>query len=254
MPLEPLQLRKRPRVLATDVDGTLTAPGDVRLHPGLIDAFTRLRAAGVRVMLVTGRPAGWVQALFRYLPVDGAVAEGGAVLFPGCEEPVAHLAAQRSPRANRIALMRNLALRWPQLRETPDNAFRLVDAAFDRAPFSAADLAEIRSALATEDLQFTYSTVHGHLMPPGIHKASGIAALLELDPAFAGCTTADVLTVGDSPNDDEMFDPELFPYSVGVAGIRAHAAEFRWLPRWITTADAGDGFLELVDAILRTPS
>ena len=54
--------------------------------------------------------------------------------------------------------------------------------------------------------------------------------------------------IGDSPNDAPMFG--YFPNSVGVANVRDQAARIAPLPRWITTARAGAGFVELAQALL----
>jgi hydroxymethylpyrimidine pyrophosphatase-like HAD family hydrolase len=53
---------------------------------------------------------------------------------------------------------------------------------------------------------------------------------------------------GDSPNDSPMFG--YFPNGVGVANVRDFAADMDHLPRWITTAHSGAGFVELAKALL----
>ena len=54
--------------------------------------------------------------------------------------------------------------------------------------------------------------------------------------------------VGDSPNDAPMFG--FFPNAVGVANVRDFADAMPHLPRWVTTARAGAGFLELARAVI----
>ncbi|MND03847.1 hypothetical protein D3C83_238650 [compost metagenome] len=53
---------------------------------------------------------------------------------------------------------------------------------------------------------------------------------------------------GDSPNDAPMFG--YFPNAVGVANVRDFAPRMSALPRWITRARAGAGFVELAEALL----
>ena len=53
---------------------------------------------------------------------------------------------------------------------------------------------------------------------------------------------------GDSPNDAPMFG--FFPNAVGVANVRDFAADMDHLPRWITTARSGAGFVELAKALI----
>ena len=64
------------RVVATDVDGTLTRDG--ALDPEVVRVIAALAEAGLVVVPVSGRPAGEVLGLCRYLPgVQRAIAENG---------------------------------------------------------------------------------------------------------------------------------------------------------------------------------
>jgi len=72
-PLSTVTLPSNLRLIASDVDGTLTEGG--KFSPKLITAIESLTQAGIEVILITGRSAGWVQALNNYLPVSGAIAE-----------------------------------------------------------------------------------------------------------------------------------------------------------------------------------
>lgn len=60
------------RLVATDMDGTLTTAG--KFTPALFQTFEQLAAAGIQVLIVTGRSAGWVSELAHYLPIWGAIA------------------------------------------------------------------------------------------------------------------------------------------------------------------------------------
>ena len=59
--------------------------------------------------------------------------------------------------------------------------------------------------------------------------------------AFAFC--------GDSPNDEPMF--AFFKHSFGVANVRQFLPQMKSPPATITQSEAGAGFTEVVDAILR---
>jgi hydroxymethylpyrimidine pyrophosphatase-like HAD family hydrolase len=54
--------------------------------------------------------------------------------------------------------------------------------------------------------------------------------------------------VGDSPNDESMF--EFFPCSVGVANLRRFAGRIASPPMYVAVHEAGAGFAELVDFLL----
>ena len=60
------------RLIASDVDGTLTQNG--KFSSDFISTLLDLQSAGIKVLLVTGRSAGWGSALVNYLPVEGAIA------------------------------------------------------------------------------------------------------------------------------------------------------------------------------------
>ena len=57
-----------------------------------------------------------------------------------------------------------------------------------------------------------------------------------------------VVFCGDSPNDVPMF--AYFPHAVGVANVRAFAADLASLPAWVTPSAGGIGFAEMVRVLL----
>ena len=61
-------------------------------------------------------------------------------------------------------------------------------------------------------------------------------------------SASDFVFVGDSPNDAPMF--AFFPNAVGVANVREFADRIATLPAYVTQAEAGAGFAELVDFLL----
>jgi len=73
------ELRGPVRALFSDVDGTMTT-GE-RIEAATYEALERLGEAGIPVIMVTGRPAGWGQAFMKMTPVLACVAENGGVMF-----------------------------------------------------------------------------------------------------------------------------------------------------------------------------
>src|SRR5690242_4106527 len=67
------------KAVLTDIDDTLTLHG--RLPAEAFDALWKLRRAGIKVVPITGRPAGWCDLIARQWPVDGVVGENGAFYF-----------------------------------------------------------------------------------------------------------------------------------------------------------------------------
>ena len=75
----PIEDRGRIRGVFTDIDDTLTSHG--RLFAAAYGALERLQKAGLLVIPVTGRPAGWCDHIARMWPVDAVVGENGAFWF-----------------------------------------------------------------------------------------------------------------------------------------------------------------------------
>ncbi|HZD98830.1 MAG TPA: HAD-IIB family hydrolase, partial [Micromonosporaceae bacterium] len=70
-----------PRLIATDIDGTLTRP-DGSVSPRSAQALLAASAAGSHVLLVTGRPVRWLVRVYAYLPKPyPAVCANGAVVY-----------------------------------------------------------------------------------------------------------------------------------------------------------------------------
>ena len=63
--------RRAVRCVLTDIDDTLTTDG--RLQAVAYSAMERLAAAGIAVIPVTGRPAGWCDLIARQWPVAAVV-------------------------------------------------------------------------------------------------------------------------------------------------------------------------------------
>ena len=77
-----------PRLVATDVDGTLLDP-DHRVTPRAAAVIDRLVAAGVGFVLVTGRPPRWIPPVLRELPIARmAICANGAVLYNAVDDRV----------------------------------------------------------------------------------------------------------------------------------------------------------------------
>src|SRR2546425_1390953 len=73
----PNDVRRGMRGVLTDIDDTLSTAG--RIGAAAYTAMERLRAAGLLVVPVTGRPAGWCDHIARMWPVDAVVGENGGL-------------------------------------------------------------------------------------------------------------------------------------------------------------------------------
>ncbi|MFB8790417.1 MAG: HAD-IIB family hydrolase [Potamolinea sp.] len=116
------------RLIATDMDGTLTQQG--KFTAKLFQALEELRAADIPVLIVTGRSGGWVSGLVSYLPVVGAIAENGGIFYSDQNTQPVALTAIPDLSLHRQQLQvayQNLKSEFPQIQESSDNRFRITD-------------------------------------------------------------------------------------------------------------------------------
>jgi HAD superfamily hydrolase (TIGR01484 family) len=236
------------RLIATDMDGTLTQ-GE-KFDAKLLQVLTQLSAAGIDVLITTGRSAGWVQAIATYLPVVGAIAEnGGLVYWNHDSQP--HLIGEIDIIRHRRELQRVFLLlqaKFTQIRESVDNPFRMTDWTFDVANLSPIELEQIEMVCQSQGYGFTYSTIQCHIKPIYQDKAYGLNKIIPQH--FPHLKTSEIVTIGDSPNDESMFNQAEFPLSVGVANVVKYGDRLKYLPAYVTSKSEGEGFCELATLIL----
>lgn len=239
-------------LVATDMDGTLTR-GD-RFVPELLQALQDLERAAIRVIIVTGRSAGWVSGVGAYLPVAGAIAENGGLFCPHSTVDAPQLLTDipdiDAHRRALSATFDRLKARFPDIQTAADNQFRVTDWTFENQTFSAPDLEEMRSLCARDGWGFTYSAVQCHVKPVEQDKARGL--MRAIGDRFPAVSSRNILTVGDSPNDESLFDPQRFPHSAGVANLKRYETVLTHLPARVTQAEEGAGFCELAEWVLRS--
>ena len=251
---DPRRLRDVRGVL-TDIDDTLTTEGVIPL--GVVAALSALRAAGVPVVAVTGRPMGWSRAIADDTPLAAIVAENGAValIAEAGEVRVEFADAEPVRQANALRL-RAVAERI--VREVPgatlsrDSVGRVTDIAVDHAEFAHLDASRIERVVAlmrAEGMNATVSSIHVNGWFGAHTKLTGADWIVRR--RFGRDLAAERnewLYVGDSTNDELMFAN--FALSVGVANLADFADRLRQWPAFITAHDRGRGFVEVAEALL----
>ena len=258
-------LRIEPRLcrelawLFTDIDDTLTADG--MLPDTSYRALWDLSRAGVSVVPVTGRPAGWCDHIARMWPVAGVVGENGAFCYSydhARRGMSRHFAGEPGSAAADRGRLERVAARV--LREVPgtalaaDQPFRVSDVAIDYRedvpPLPPDRVDEICALLAEEGVSFKVSSIHVNFWLGAFDKLSGVRLLLarrfgtrfeEVDPR--------ALFVGDSPNDEPLFAG--FRHSIAVGNIRSFLPRLRHMPEFVTEAESAAGFCEAAGMILK---
>jgi HAD superfamily hydrolase (TIGR01484 family) len=242
------------RGVFSDIDDTLTHDGAV--VPEAYAALARAHAAGLRVVLVTGRPAGWAEVLASVWPVDAAIAENGGIAYLRRGRRLERLYfASGDPRddAQRLAGLSEEILRThPFAKRTDDATLRVTDIAFDIGENEklAADQIDAITALArSRGARTIVSSVHAHACFHEADKAQMSARVAaELWGESADECAAHYAFVGDSPNDQAAF--AFFRTSIGVANVARYAAALDPPPAFITPSPYGHGFAEAIDALL----
>jgi HAD superfamily hydrolase (TIGR01484 family) len=253
---------ERCRTLATlisDIDDTITTGG--MLPASTFQALWALEEAGVRTVVVTGRPAGWCDHIARMWPVAGVIGENGALIYaydrPARRMRRTYLLSEEERREGRRKLER---IRERVLREVPgcaiaaDQPFRLADLAVDFredvGPLGPSEVREICRIMESEGATCKVSSIHINCWYGSFDKVSGLRRLLadegrDLDDPRVRET---MLFTGDSPNDEPLF--QALETTIGVANILPFLPELRHPPAFITEREAAAGFAEAVEIIL----
>ena len=216
------------QVLATDYDGTLTDNGAVA--PAVLDGLRRLKETGRTVVLVTGRELGELLEICPDIDLfDRVVAENGGVLYRPATADVVALAD--SPDMRFVDRLR-------RERIEPLCVGRVIVAT--RVPHDREVVAAIDELGLALDVSYNKGAVM--VLPSGINKASGLRRALEdLDvPAAA------TIGIGDAENDEPFVG--VCGWSVAVANA---VPSFRERADMVTRASAGEGVLELIQAMIQ---
>jgi HAD superfamily hydrolase (TIGR01484 family) len=257
----------------TDIDDTLTTDGAIT--PDALQALHDLKAAGLAVIAITGRPIGW-SAPFAYgdaarslapWPVDAIVAENGSsALFlhknKAMSSPNGHSALSKiyqqdaSTRAHNYARMQAVVQRV--LREVPgaqaaqDSAGRETDVAIDHSEFThlaPEHIAQVVRIMQSEDMKATVSSIHINGWFGTHNKLEGARWIVR--ELFGRNLDSEIdrwVFMGDSTNDELMF--EAFAHSVGVANIARFVPQLTHKPRYVTEGARGAGFAQMAHALL----
>lgn len=231
-------------LVATDMDGTLTHHG--KFTSILLKSLEQLAIAHIPVLIITGRSAGWVSAISSLMPVIGAIAENGGLFYPSASSDSVILTSIgdiHKHRQNLSIAFNKLQSYFPQIRESADNQFRVTDWTFDVASLTLDEIKTLADLCKNMGWGFTYSNVQCHIKPENQDKATGL--LKVLSQYFPTYSPQQVITVGDSPNDESLFNSDYFPLSVGVANIYKYLDYLMHKPNYITQSSEIDGFAEL---------
>jgi len=268
----PLAARQNLVGVFTDIDDTLTTGGAIT--PDALNALVDLKAAGLHVVAITGRPAGWSEPFARTWPVDAIVAENGAVAL--VKSNCVNGKDKNLPlsKTDKLSLLSKIyiqgvearALNFAHLQRVADRVLREVegaqlaqdsagretDIAIDHSEYTQLPpgcIAQVVRIMQSEGMNATVSSIHINGWLGAHNKWIGAQWIVQ---SLWGRDLATELHrwayVGDSTNDQLMF--QHFPHSVGVANVRRFASALSHLPRYITPSERGAGFAEVAAMVL----
>ncbi|MGH3754833.1 MAG: HAD family hydrolase [Pseudonocardiaceae bacterium] len=264
-----------PRLVASDVDGTLLDRTD-RISARTRAAVHRVLAAGIPFVLVTGRPPRWIPPVAELLGHAGpTVCANGAVLYDAAADRVSYSAnldpGQLRDAATVVAAVlpgAKLAVElptgsaavtgadqflaepgythpWPGADSAPAPREELLGRPAIKMLVSQPDASSDVMAAAVGEilgaaLGITFSTCLGliELSAPGVTKGTGLARLA----GELGIPAADVVAVGDMPNDLPMLQWAGY----GVAMANAHPAVLDAADE-ITAGNSEDGLAMILE-------
>lgn len=272
-PPGPIPAAPRPRLVATDLDGTLLRE-DCTLSARTLETLRRTTGRGIHHVIVTGRPASGCAPFFDALGYTGlAVCGQGAQIYDaghrrllsatGLDRDLARAALARLTRTVGpldLAVVtsgadgefvitggfgrgdeRALA---PYRSATPDTLWDLpVDKVLLRhRTLGDTELAEAAARCAGPGLAVTHAGPHiVELLPSGFDKGTGLAEVARA----LGVTSREVTAFGDMPNDI----PLLTWAGHGVAMANAHPG-LKAVADEIAPANDEDGVAAVLERIL----
>ena len=241
-----------------DIDDTFTSRG--KIPAAAFHTLWALRESGLKVVPITGRPAGWCDHIARMWPVDAVVGENGAFYFL-LDENAGKLRkrfldgddARREKRARLRGVEEEILSAVPGTAVASDQLYRETDLAIDfcedvpRLDWSAVE--RICSIFRKSGATCKVSSIHvngwfGDYDKLGMTKTMA----RELWGVDLDAERRRFLFCGDSPNDEPMF--RFFPYSAGVRNVLGFADRMHHLPAFVADEEGGEGFAEIGETIL----
>lgn len=253
------------KYLFCDIDDTITTHSKLP-HQTLL-ALEQLNHTGIQVIPVTGRPAGWADHIARMWPVKAVIGENGAFYFYKNEQQkLIKVYGTLTPQQvieqqKRLLTIADTVLKQhPKLQLASDQAYRQFDVALDFAEdvqnVSSTEVNEVMNQLAQyPDITAKLSSIHINFW---IGKYTKLSMLKQYCREQLNWIWPDqnnllqeyhsqIIYVGDSPNDEPMF--EAIPLSVGVANVLDFNHVMKHMPHYICSKRAADGFFELVQIL-----
>ncbi len=252
----PQKICKNLQAVFCDIDDTLTEQG--KLPDVAYQALWEGHRAGLKIVPVTGRPAGWCDHIARMWPVHAVVGENGAFYFwMGEKKMMRHYVEpeikRRESREKLEKIREKILQEIPGAKVSQDQPYRESDLAIDFCedvePLEKNQVLRIAQIFEENGANAKISSIHVNGWFGNFDKMT--TCRLVIDNLWQQDFFREIdcfLYCGDSPNDEPMFKG--FSQSVGVANIASWLSLIQHPPRYKTNACFGQGFAEMIHTIL----
>jgi hypothetical protein len=193
-------------------------------------------------------------------PVDGVIGENGAFYYyyDHDKHKLSHRhifsAEEVAGKRKELESIKDEILRKiPGAGVASDQPFRIFDLAIDFredvSELSETEIGEICSIFKMHGAEYKVSSIHVNGWFGGYNKLSTTRLFLEERLSIPWDKAVNTfIFVGDSPNDEPMF--QAMNLTIGVANIRQFSSKMQSLPQYVTNKNGGLGFAEMADKIL----
>lgn len=252
-----------------DIDDTFSGGrhGQPQIRAEAYEALWQMKEAGLIVVPVTGRPAGWCDMIARMWPVSAVVGENGAFYChidstkkpPRLVKTYLESASIRKRNAAKLAKLRQaIPKSFPGARFASDQLYREFDLAVDYCEdvkrWPDAKVQKLISFCRAKGAAAKLSSIHVNTWFGDYDKLTCVRRILSRHFKFRpGDENKKVVYIGDSPNDEPFFAN--LQFTVGVANVRAFLDRpgpnaMKCGPAFVTESESGLGFAEFARKLL----
>ena len=223
------------KILAVDIDGTITLNGWGSIHLGALKKLRQLKDDGHKIILVTGRSSveGYLLSIFGGL-THMAVGENGGCITYG--DIMNHkIIGNKGECIQALAFLQNRI--DGKIKEKPVFP-RMTEVVLERT----FDISKAQKILDEEglDVGLFDSGYAFHINSRGIDIGAGFLEALNM----LECDVSDAIAIGDSETDVPLFN--LIPNNIAVNNS---IDDLKKIARIVTTKESGEGVLEGLDMI-----
>jgi len=268
---------KRPKLIATDLDGTVVSHKGV-ISQRTIDVFTRARDLGVYVFFVTGRPPRWMGEIREAFGFGEAICCNGAMLYDLMNDAV--LEEWMISVDEQLEVVRRMRIAMPEMSfavESNDHYHREIayvpkwDAGLDNAgvnkieysikrpalkilgrcsnhEFTSDQMVEVAHRELSDLVTVTHSTSRDSLIEISALNVSK-GTTLAMVAKRLGLTAEDCVSFGDNPNDFSMLEWTARSYAMSDGHPDAPI-----FAKGIAEPCTADGVAKIIEELLDLPA